>query len=64
MKAAHAELVDRGVEVSEVQVLGWFSFAFFSDPMATDVSYRRFLCAGRRVVRERCTLRPSVRRAR
>jgi len=30
--AAHAELAGRGVEVSEVQVLPWGSFVFFSDP--------------------------------
>ena len=29
---AHAELVERGVEVSEVQVFDWGSFVFFSDP--------------------------------
>jgi predicted enzyme related to lactoylglutathione lyase len=30
--AARAELVDRGVQVSEVQVFPWGSFVFFSDP--------------------------------
>jgi catechol 2,3-dioxygenase-like lactoylglutathione lyase family enzyme len=30
--AAHAELVERGVEVSEVQDFPWGSFVFFSDP--------------------------------
>jgi catechol 2,3-dioxygenase-like lactoylglutathione lyase family enzyme len=30
--AARAELVERGVEVSEVQDLPWGSFVFFSDP--------------------------------
>src|SRR5580700_4078021 len=30
--AAHAELVDRGVAVSEVQEFPWGSFVFFSDP--------------------------------
>jgi predicted enzyme related to lactoylglutathione lyase len=30
--AARAELVDRGVEVSEVQEFPWGSFVFFSDP--------------------------------
>ena len=29
---ARAELVDRGVEVSEVEVLAWGSFVRFSDP--------------------------------
>lgn len=29
---AHAELLDRGVEVSDVQHLPWGSFVFFSDP--------------------------------
>lgn len=30
--AAHAELVERGEEVSEVQRFPWVSFVFFSDP--------------------------------
>ncbi|MGH2558264.1 MAG: glyoxalase superfamily protein [Thermomicrobiales bacterium] len=30
--AARAQLVERGVEVSEVQVFPWGSFVFFSDP--------------------------------
>jgi hypothetical protein len=30
--AARAELIDRGVEVSEVQEFPWGSFVFFSDP--------------------------------
>jgi predicted enzyme related to lactoylglutathione lyase len=30
--AARAELVERGVEVSEVQTFPWGSFIFFSDP--------------------------------
>jgi catechol 2,3-dioxygenase-like lactoylglutathione lyase family enzyme len=30
--AAHAELAERGVEVSDVQVFPWGSFVFFSDP--------------------------------
>ena len=30
--AARAELVERGVEVSEVQDFDWGSFVFFSDP--------------------------------
>jgi catechol 2,3-dioxygenase-like lactoylglutathione lyase family enzyme len=30
--AAHAELTERGVEVSEVQDFPWGSFVFFSDP--------------------------------
>ncbi len=32
VEAARAELVERGVEVSEVQVFDWGSFVFFSDP--------------------------------
>jgi predicted enzyme related to lactoylglutathione lyase len=32
IEAAHAELVDSGVEVSEVQEFPWGSFVFFSDP--------------------------------
>jgi predicted enzyme related to lactoylglutathione lyase len=32
VEAARAELVERGVEVSEVQVFPWGSFVFFHDP--------------------------------
>jgi predicted enzyme related to lactoylglutathione lyase len=32
IQAAHEELVERGVEVSEVQEFPWGSFVFFSDP--------------------------------
>jgi predicted enzyme related to lactoylglutathione lyase len=32
IEAARAELVERGVEVSEVQTFDWGSFVFFSDP--------------------------------
>ena len=32
VKAARAELVERGVEVSDVQDFPWGSFAFFRDP--------------------------------
>ena len=32
IEAAHAELVGRGVEVSNVQVFPWGSFVFFDDP--------------------------------
>jgi predicted enzyme related to lactoylglutathione lyase len=32
INAARAELVDRGVDVSEVQEFPWGSFVFFSDP--------------------------------
>ncbi|HZD02025.1 MAG TPA: glyoxalase superfamily protein [Actinomycetes bacterium] len=32
INAARAELVERGVEVSEVQDFPWGSFVFFSDP--------------------------------
>lgn len=32
INVAHAALRDRGVEVSDVQELGWGSFVFFSDP--------------------------------
>lgn len=31
-QAAHDELAGRGVEVSDVQVMDWGSFVFFSDP--------------------------------
>jgi uncharacterized glyoxalase superfamily protein PhnB len=32
IEAAHAELAERGVEVSDVQVFPWGSFVFFGDP--------------------------------
>ena len=32
IEAARAELADRGVDVSEVQVFPWGSFVFFADP--------------------------------
>jgi predicted enzyme related to lactoylglutathione lyase len=32
INAAHAELVERGVEVGEVQEFPWGSFVFFKDP--------------------------------
>jgi catechol 2,3-dioxygenase-like lactoylglutathione lyase family enzyme len=32
IEAAHAELVERGVEVSEVERLPWGAFVFFQDP--------------------------------
>jgi catechol 2,3-dioxygenase-like lactoylglutathione lyase family enzyme len=32
IQAAHAELVGRGVEASDVQEFPWGSFVFFSDP--------------------------------
>lgn len=32
INAAHAELVERGVEVSEVQEFPWGQFVFFNDP--------------------------------
>ena len=32
IEAARAQLVERGVDVSEVQVFDWGSFVFFSDP--------------------------------
>jgi predicted enzyme related to lactoylglutathione lyase len=32
IEAARAELVEQGVDVSEVQVFDWGSFVFFSDP--------------------------------
>ena len=32
INAARAELVERGVEVGDVQVFPWGSFLFFKDP--------------------------------
>jgi catechol 2,3-dioxygenase-like lactoylglutathione lyase family enzyme len=36
IETAHAQLVERGVEVSDVQELPWGSFVFFSDPDGND----------------------------
>jgi uncharacterized glyoxalase superfamily protein PhnB len=32
IEAAHVELAERGVEVSEIQTFPWGSFVFFTDP--------------------------------
>jgi predicted enzyme related to lactoylglutathione lyase len=32
IEAAHKELTDRGIEVSDIQDMPWGSFVFFSDP--------------------------------
>ena len=32
IEAAHGELVERGVDVTDVQMLDWGSFVFFNDP--------------------------------
>jgi uncharacterized glyoxalase superfamily protein PhnB len=32
IEAAHAELSERGMDVSDVQVFPWGSFVFFADP--------------------------------
>lgn len=32
IRAAHAELTERGAPVSDVEVLAWGSFVYFSDP--------------------------------
>ena len=32
IEAAHKELTERGIEVSEIQDMPWGSFVFFSDP--------------------------------
>jgi len=32
INAAHTQLVERGVEVSEIQEFAWGSFVFFNDP--------------------------------
>ena len=32
IEAAHKDLTDRGIEVSEIQDMPWGSFVFFSDP--------------------------------
>jgi predicted enzyme related to lactoylglutathione lyase len=36
IEAARAELLERGVEVSDVQHFDWGSFVFFSDPDGND----------------------------
>ena len=41
--AARAELVERGVEVSEVQTFPWGSFVFFSDPDGNGWSVQQLL---------------------
>ena len=45
--AAHAELAERGVEVSEVQDLPWGRFVFFSDPDGNKWSVQQVQYAGR-----------------
>ena len=44
--AARAELVERGVEVSEVQEYPWGSFVFFSDPDGNGWSVQAIPAAG------------------
>jgi hypothetical protein len=44
--AARAELVDRGVEVSEVQQFDWGSFVFFSDPDGNGWAVQRLPARG------------------
>ena len=39
--AARAELVERGVDVSEVQTFPWGSFVFFSDPDGNRLSVQQ-----------------------
>ena len=41
IQAARAELVERGVEVSEVQEFPWGQFVFFSDPDGNGWSVQR-----------------------
>jgi catechol 2,3-dioxygenase-like lactoylglutathione lyase family enzyme len=46
VRAARAELVERGVEVSEVQEFPWGSFVFFSDPGWKSLVRARGACGG------------------
>jgi catechol 2,3-dioxygenase-like lactoylglutathione lyase family enzyme len=41
IQAARAELVERGVEVSDIQEFDWGSFVFFSDPDGNGWSVQR-----------------------
>ena len=41
INAARAELLERGVEVSDVQEFDWGSFVFFSDPDGNDWSVQQ-----------------------
>jgi catechol 2,3-dioxygenase-like lactoylglutathione lyase family enzyme len=43
IRAARAELVERGVEVSDVQVFDWGSFVFFRDPDGNGWSVQELL---------------------
>jgi predicted enzyme related to lactoylglutathione lyase len=43
IEAARAELVERGVEVSEVQEFDWGSFVFFNDPDGNGWSVQQVL---------------------
>ena len=45
--AAHDELAERGVDVSEVQDLPWGRFVFFSDPDGNKWSVQQVQYAGR-----------------
>lgn len=45
--AAHDELAERGVDVSEVQDLPWGRFVFFSDPDGNKWSMQQVQYAGR-----------------
>jgi len=44
--AARAELLERGVEVSEVQKFAWGSFVFFSDPDGNGWSVQQLPASG------------------
>ena len=57
--AAHGELAERGVEVSEVQDFPWGSFVFFSDPDGNAAGpYNRSRRAPDQRRRRRDTTRP------
>ena len=56
--AAHAELAERGVEVSEVQDFPWGAFVFFSDPDGNGWAVQRSRRAPDQRRRRRDTTRP------
>jgi predicted enzyme related to lactoylglutathione lyase len=46
IEAAHAELVKRGAEVSEIQELAWGRFVFFADPDGNKWAVQQLLPRG------------------
>ena len=46
INTAHAQLAERGVEVSDIQHLAWGSFVYFSDPDGNHWSVQQLLSRG------------------